>query len=55
MDANSPTMEQIIFFHDHTIIIVLSIITFLLLTIISLFSNNYLNFNLNNNQIIEII
>lgn len=54
-DSASPLIEQLIFFHDHTLII-LTIITILVgYLIISLFKNNYINRFLLEGQVIEII
>nr|YP_009654747.1 cytochrome c oxidase subunit II [Caystrus obscurus]QCI09302.1 cytochrome c oxidase subunit II [Caystrus obscurus] len=54
-DANSSLMEQLTFFHDHTIMI-LSMITIMVLYImISLTKNNYINRYLLEGQTIELI
>jgi len=54
-NANSPIIEQLIFFHDHSIIIIVSIIIcisyFISLSII----NKYIYIHLNENHIIETI
>lgn len=54
-DSSSPLIEQLIFFHDHTILIL--IITTILVgyLITTLFFNNYINRYLLHGQIIEII
>nr|APX39521.1 cytochrome c oxidase subunit 2 [Oulema melanopus] len=54
-DSSSPGMEQLIFFHDHTLLI-LTIITILVGQLLStLFLNKFLHRNLLENQLIEII
>lgn len=53
IDANSPTIEQIIFFHDHSIIIIISIIVFLIIIFINIIINKTLFLNLTENQSIE--
>nr|YP_010591417.1 cytochrome c oxidase subunit II [Stethoconus japonicus]UFQ24456.1 cytochrome c oxidase subunit II [Stethoconus japonicus] len=54
-DANSPLMEQLIFFHDHTMMI-LSMITLMVSYImITTINNKYINRYLLDNQIIELI
>lgn len=56
IDSNSPIIEQIIFFHDHSIITITSILTFLFLLIFTLINKKIPIFlNLVENQIIEII
>lgn len=51
----SPLIEQIIFFHDHTLIILLIITVLVGYLIIRLFFNNYINRFLLEGQIIELI
>lgn len=54
-NRNSPLIEQLIFFHDHTIfiiIIIISIITYILIFIIN---NKFINIKIIENQIIEFI
>nr|AII02381.1 cytochrome c oxidase subunit II [Pennisetia hylaeiformis] len=54
-NSTSPLMEQIIFFHDHTLIILI-IITFLVFYImINLFFNKFINRFLLEEQMIEVI
>nr|AMW67815.1 cytochrome c oxidase subunit II [Nallachius americanus] len=54
-DSASPLMEQLLFFHDHALII-LTLITLLVgYLMITLFFNNYINRNLLEGQAIEII
>lgn len=51
----SPLMEQIIFFHDHTLVILIIITILVGYLIISLFFNSYINRFLLEGQIIELI
>nr|AFI54762.1 cytochrome c oxidase subunit II [Scotomedes sp. HL-2012] len=54
-DSNSPLMEQLIFFHDHTLMILLMItvtVTYLMLT---MFQNKLINRNLLEGQSIELV
>nr|UPL66026.1 cytochrome c oxidase subunit II [Calacanthia angulosa] len=54
-DANSPIMEQLIFFHDHALMI-LAIITVLVSYLLSsIFFNKFINRNLLEGQTIEFI
>nr|ATN23493.1 cytochrome c oxidase subunit II [Lema sp. EMHAU-15071010] len=54
-DSSSPGMEQLIFFHDHTLLI-LTIITILVgQLLLTLFFNKFQHRNLLENQLIEII
>lgn len=55
INANSPIIEQIIFFHDHTIEIIFSIIIFLLTKIIFLIKNKIFSLNFLENHKIETI
>lgn len=54
-DANSPIIEQLIFFHDHTIIIILIIISIISYIFINIFLNKFSNRFLLENHQIEII
>ena len=54
-DSASPLIEQLIFFHDHAIIVLILITTFVGYIIASLFFNSYTNRFLLENQTIEII
>lgn len=54
-DRNSPIMEQLNFFHDHTIIILIMITILVGYLIIILFSNKFTNRLLLHGQTIEII
>nr|USN89424.1 cytochrome c oxidase subunit 2 [Timelaea maculata] len=51
----SPLMEQIIFFHDHTLIILIMITILILYLMLSLFFNFYINRFLLEEQMIELI
>nr|YP_009967187.1 cytochrome c oxidase subunit II [Zeuzera multistrigata]APO08605.1 cytochrome c oxidase subunit II [Zeuzera multistrigata] len=51
----SPLMEQIIFFHDHTLIILIIITILVGYLMINLFFNKYINRFLLENQLIELI
>uniref|UniRef100_A0AAU6MWZ2 Cytochrome c oxidase subunit 2 n=1 Tax=Xenogryllus lamottei TaxID=3120008 RepID=A0AAU6MWZ2_9ORTH len=51
----SPLMEQLIFFHDHTLIILLMITTLVLYIMTTLTINNFTNRYLLEGQLIEII
>jgi cytochrome c oxidase subunit 2 len=51
----SPLIEQIIFFHDHTLVILIIITILVRYLIISLFFNSYINRFLLEGQIIELI
>nr|ATR80940.1 cytochrome c oxidase subunit II [Cricula trifenestrata] len=54
-NSASPLMEQIIFFHDHTLIILIMITILVGYIMISLFFNKYLNRFLLEGQMIELI
>nr|BBB16231.1 cytochrome oxidase subunit 2 [Pagurus middendorffii] len=54
-DSASPLMEQLIFFHDHTMIVLILITTLVGYMMASLFANSYINRFLLENQTIEII
>uniref|UniRef100_P29873 Cytochrome c oxidase subunit 2 n=1 Tax=Exeristes roborator TaxID=7412 RepID=COX2_EXERO len=54
-DANSPMMEQLIFFHDHTLMILLLITITIIYIISSIIMNNLTNKFIMQNQTIEII
>nr|ANZ78702.1 cytochrome oxidase subunit II [Cercyonis lycaon] len=51
----SPLMEQIIFFHDHTLIILIIITVLVSYLMMSLFFNKYINRFLMESQMIELI
>nr|UQT69112.1 cytochrome c oxidase subunit II [Tomostethus sp. 1 QHW-2022a]UTY22587.1 cytochrome c oxidase subunit II [Tomostethus sp. 1 QHW-2022a] len=54
-DAASPIMEQLMFFHDHAMIIIILIMTSIMYLMISMLFNKFKNRNLLNQQNIEII
>nr|YP_009536833.1 cytochrome c oxidase subunit II [Dendrolimus superans]AQM57905.1 cytochrome c oxidase subunit II [Dendrolimus superans]AQM57918.1 cytochrome c oxidase subunit II [Dendrolimus superans]UEP15853.1 cytochrome c oxidase subunit II [Dendrolimus superans] len=54
-NSASPLMEQIIFFHDHTLIILIMITILVSYLMINLFFNKYINRFLLENQMIELI
>uniref|UniRef100_A0AAU7YS50 Cytochrome c oxidase subunit 2 n=1 Tax=Rhopalus qinlinganus TaxID=3151527 RepID=A0AAU7YS50_9HEMI len=54
-DANSPLMEQLIFFHDHTLMILLMITILVSYTMMSLMNNLLINRYLLEGQTIEFI
>nr|YP_009863727.1 cytochrome c oxidase subunit II [Neilupotamon xinganense]QKE31058.1 cytochrome c oxidase subunit II [Neilupotamon xinganense] len=54
-DSASPLMEQLIFFHDHIMLILILIITFTGYLLFALFFNSLINRNMLENQTIEMI
>nr|YP_010373787.1 cytochrome c oxidase subunit II [Bryanellocoris orientalis]UPI55314.1 cytochrome c oxidase subunit II [Bryanellocoris orientalis] len=54
-DANSPTMEQLLFFHDHTIMILMMITTLVSFSMLTLMKNKLINRYLLEGQTIEFI
>uniref|UniRef100_UPI0030FF1B1C cytochrome c oxidase subunit II n=1 Tax=Coladenia agnioides TaxID=2866479 RepID=UPI0030FF1B1C len=54
-NSASPLMEQIIFFHDHTLIILIMITILVSYLMLSLFFNKYINRFLLEEQLIELI
>nr|UJG45542.1 cytochrome c oxidase subunit II [Monoclona rufilatera] len=54
-DSASPLMEQLIFFHDHTLLILTMITTLVSYLMLMLFFNNFTNRFLLSGQLIEII
>nr|YP_009472910.1 cytochrome c oxidase subunit II [Nabicula flavomarginata]AST10127.1 cytochrome c oxidase subunit II [Nabicula flavomarginata] len=54
-DGNSPLMEQLIFFHDHTMMILLMITVLVTYMMLSLFKNKYINRTLLEGQTIELL
>nr|YP_010384939.1 cytochrome c oxidase subunit II [Arcotheres purpureus]UPL64936.1 cytochrome oxidase subunit II [Arcotheres purpureus] len=54
-DAASPLMEQLIFFHDHIMLVLMLILTFVGYLMASVFSNSFINRYMLENQPIEII
>nr|YP_003289016.1 cytochrome c oxidase subunit II [Xenograpsus testudinatus]ACF08702.1 cytochrome c oxidase subunit II [Xenograpsus testudinatus] len=54
-DSTSPIMEQMIFFHDHVMLVLISILSFVGYLMLTLFSNSFINRYMLENQPIEII
>nr|QZZ24834.1 cytochrome c oxidase subunit 2 [Thitarodes sp.] len=54
-NSSSPLMEQIIFFHDHTLLILIMITMLVSYIMLSLFLNKYINRFLLEEQMIELI
>nr|AGJ84185.1 cytochrome c oxidase subunit II [Pemphigus bursarius]AGJ84187.1 cytochrome c oxidase subunit II [Pemphigus tibetensis]AGJ84188.1 cytochrome c oxidase subunit II [Pemphigus dorocola]AGJ84190.1 cytochrome c oxidase subunit II [Pemphigus borealis]AGJ84191.1 cytochrome c oxidase subunit II [Pemphigus sp. 23562]AGJ84192.1 cytochrome c oxidase subunit II [Pemphigus sp. 23563]AGJ84193.1 cytochrome c oxidase subunit II [Pemphigus sp. 25483]AKM70042.1 cytochrome oxidase subunit II [Eucallipterus t len=54
-NSNSPLMEQLIFFHDHTIFITLMIMSMITYMMIFIIMNNNINIKISENQFIEVI
>nr|QGT77337.1 cytochrome c oxidase subunit 2 [Potamiscus yongshengensis] len=54
-DSASPLMEQLIFFHDHIMLILILITTFVGFMLATLFFNMYINRYMLENQTIELI
>nr|YP_010582833.1 cytochrome c oxidase subunit II [Psychoda alternata]AQX36168.1 cytochrome c oxidase subunit II [Psychoda alternata] len=54
-DSASPLMEQLIFFHDHTLLILVMVTVMVAYIMTMLFFNNYINRFLLHGQMIEII
>nr|AKM69967.1 cytochrome oxidase subunit II [Thripsaphis sp. YW-2015] len=54
-NSNSPMMEQLIFFHDHAIFIILMIMTMITYMMIFIIKNKFINIKISENQIIEFI
>lgn len=54
-DSNSPLMEQLIFFHDHSLLILLIITILVGYLMATLFFNTYINRFLLEGQTIEVI
>nr|YP_010625936.1 cytochrome c oxidase subunit II [Amurinocellia sinica]WBK02682.1 cytochrome c oxidase subunit II [Amurinocellia sinica] len=55
LDAQSPLMEQLIFFHDHTLMILIMITILVSYLMASLYFNKYINRFLLEGQLIELI
>nr|AZZ89116.1 cytochrome c oxidase subunit 2 [Magadhaideus sp. n. SX-2018] len=55
VNSSSPIMEQLIFFHDHTMMILTSITTIVMFMMYSILSNKFTNRMLTENQPTEII
>uniref|UniRef100_A0A6M5CWM7 Cytochrome c oxidase subunit 2 n=1 Tax=Myzocallis coryli TaxID=527763 RepID=A0A6M5CWM7_9HEMI len=54
-NSNSPLMEQLIFFHDHTIFIIMMIMFMISYMMIFIIKNKFINIKISENQLIEII
>nr|ARH10722.1 cytochrome c oxidase subunit II [Laingia psammae]ASU53175.1 cytochrome oxidase subunit II [Laingia psammae] len=54
-NSNSPLMEQLIFFHDHTIFIILMIMSIITYMMIFIITNKFINIKISENQLIEFI
>nr|AKM70172.1 cytochrome oxidase subunit II [Cinara tujafilina] len=54
-NSNSPLMEQLIFFHDHTMFIISMIIFMISYMMIFIINNKFINIKISENQFIEII
>nr|YP_009400297.1 cytochrome c oxidase subunit II [Meitanaphis elongallis]YP_009773266.1 cytochrome c oxidase subunit II [Meitanaphis microgallis]ARW70355.1 cytochrome c oxidase subunit II [Meitanaphis elongallis]QIZ12427.1 cytochrome c oxidase subunit II [Meitanaphis microgallis] len=54
-NSNSPLMEQLIFFHDHTIFIILMIMFMISYMMIFIIKNKFINIKILENQLIEFI
>nr|YP_010726207.1 cytochrome c oxidase subunit II [Diprion wenshanicus]WDY84656.1 cytochrome c oxidase subunit II [Diprion wenshanicus] len=54
-NANSPIMEQMIFFHDYTMMILILITTSIIYLLLVMMMNKFINKNIINKQNIEII
>nr|QLY89625.1 cytochrome c oxidase subunit 2 [Phaonia pallida] len=54
-DSSSPMMEQLILFHDHTMLILVMITAMVMYLMFMLFFNNYINRYLLHGQTIEVI
>nr|UOU85112.1 cytochrome c oxidase subunit II [Nigrobaetis niger] len=54
-DSNSPLMEQLIFFHDHSLLILIMITVLVGYLMVALFFNKFINRFLLEGQLIEVI
>nr|UOX27621.1 cytochrome c oxidase subunit 2 [Nippolachnus piri] len=54
-NSNSPLMEQLIFFHDHTMFIIMMIIFLISYMMIFIINNKFINIKISENQFIEFI
>nr|AML26701.1 cytochrome c oxidase subunit II [Elateroidea sp. BMNH 1274729] len=54
-DSNSPLMEQLMYFHDHTILILMVVLTPVSYLLVKSMLNQYINRNLLEEQTIELI
>lgn len=55
IDANSPVMEQLIFFYDHTMVVIVSLVIFLIFFMWDIGLNKVINVGLLDNQFVEIV
>nr|YP_009726419.1 cytochrome c oxidase subunit II [Batracomorphus lateprocessus]QHW07510.1 cytochrome c oxidase subunit II [Batracomorphus lateprocessus] len=55
MDPSSPMMEQMIMFHDHTMMIIMMITVMVMYTIMYIMMNKLINMMINQEQMIEMI
>nr|YP_009675758.1 cytochrome c oxidase subunit II [Aphis citricidus]QDD68873.1 cytochrome c oxidase subunit II [Aphis citricidus] len=54
-NSNSPLMEQLIFFHDHTIFIIIMIMSMITYMMLFIIKNKFINIKISENQLIEFI
>nr|AGT62642.1 cytochrome oxidase subunit 2 [Aphis gossypii] len=54
-NSNSPVMEQLIFFHDHTIFIIIMIMSTITYMMLFIMKNKFINIKISENQMIEFI
>nr|YP_009994015.1 cytochrome c oxidase subunit II [Aphis aurantii]QNO35790.1 cytochrome c oxidase subunit II [Aphis aurantii] len=54
-NSNSPLMEQLIFFHDHTIFIIIMIMSMITYMMLFIMKNKFINIKISENQMIEFI
>nr|AGJ84204.1 cytochrome c oxidase subunit II [Eriosoma sp. 22383]AGJ84208.1 cytochrome c oxidase subunit II [Eriosoma sp. 23031] len=54
-NSNSPLMEQLIFFHDHTIFIIIMIMCMITYLMMFIMNNKFINIKISENQLIELI
>nr|AAO85838.1 cytochrome c oxidase subunit II [Paradoxaphis plagianthi] len=52
-NSNSPLMEQLIFFHDHTIFIIIMIMSTITYMMLFIINNKFINIKISENQMIE--
>ncbi|WP_368732394.1 hypothetical protein [Microbacterium karelineae] len=55
MDANSPVMEQLLIFYDHSMIVIISILAFLVFFLLDVKFSKKLNLGLIENHFIEFV
>nr|YP_009500716.1 cytochrome c oxidase subunit 2 [Homotoma ficus]AWU48937.1 cytochrome c oxidase subunit 2 [Homotoma ficus] len=54
-DSNSPTMEQLILFHDYSMLIITSILSLVFFVMVKLIKNEFFSNSILENQLIELI